>query len=134
MARIWHFLNEQGEDVIQEWVQRHVQRREMGRLQNKVDMLARSGSGLVPHLLADTGEPHIKKLKVKGSVQLRPLLCRITDNDADEEEFVLLMGAKEVGFQYEPADALKEAAQRREVVLNDESRKTAHVRFRKRGK
>src|SRR4051812_26773926 len=108
MAKVWHFLNDKGEDVIREWIRLHVQQRERGKLQNKVDLLAEHGSGLVPHILADTGVPHIKKLKAKGSVQLRPLLCKLTA-DAGEEEFVLLVGAKEIGSKYEPRDALDQA-------------------------
>ena len=105
-----------------------VPKRQRIKLQAKIDMLVRYGSDLPPQLLADTGVPGIKKLKIQGNPKLRPLLCKISD-DATEEEYVLLIGAYEIDWDYDPSDALTVAIIRKEEVLKDENRKTEHVRL-----
>lgn len=130
MARVWHYKDEKGVDVIAEWLSA-LQKRERIKLQLKIDMLSRYGSELPPLLLSETGEPHIKKLKVHGKIQLRPLLCKITEDDDVNEEFVFLLGAFEVQSKYVPANALEIAVSHRENLLKDGTRKTIHVRNNK---
>lgn len=129
MAKVWHFLDSKGRDVFKEWAS-GLQKRELGKLQAKIDSLRLYGSGLMPQPLSETGEPHIKKLKVRGSVQLRPLLCEIEPDDS-EEQWVFLVGAFEINWKYDPPAALEIATERRKELLEDETRKTIHVRFKK---
>lgn len=128
MAKVWHFLDSKDRDVFKEWASR-LQKRELGKLQAKIDSLIIHGSGLMPQTLSDTGEPNIKKLKVHGKVQLRPLLCKIDSDDGDEQ-WVFLVGAIEKGWNLDPHDALATAKKRRMELLADETRKTIHVRFK----
>lgn len=130
MANVWHYKDAKGNDVIKEWAL-GVPKRQLIKLQGKIDMLMLHGSNLPPQLLADSGIPNIKKLRIQGNPKLRPLLCMICENDG-EEEFVLLVGAYERGSKYAPANALADATIRREEVLKDENRKTKHVRLTKR--
>lgn len=128
MAKVWHYINEAGVDEFAEWAN-GLEKRQRIKLQAKIDMLQRYGSDLPPLLLSETGEPHIKKLKVHGNIQLRPLLCKLTDNDAEEEEFALLLGAFEIQSEYVPRNALSVAAEYRQELLKDETRKRNHVRI-----
>ena len=58
-------------------------------------MLEKEGSNLFPQMLCGTETPGILKLRVKGNVQLRPMLCR--GPIEIDKEFTLLLGACEVG-------------------------------------
>lgn len=127
MAKVWHYRDDDGNDVIKEWAI-GVPKRQVIKLQAKIDMLVQYGSDLPPQLLADTGVTGIKKLKVQGNPQLRPLLCMLLEKDG-EEEFVLLVGAYEIDWDYSPANALTIAISRREEVLKDANRKTKHDRL-----
>jgi hypothetical protein len=125
MAKVWHYKDAAGQDVIKLWAD-GVPKPQRIKLQAKIDMLIEHGSTLPPQLLADTGVPGIKKIKVQGNPKLRPLLCMTTENP---EEYVLLVGAYEISWEYVPKDALTMATERREEVLKDAERKTPHVRF-----
>lgn len=128
MAKVWHYIDQANVDEFAQWAS-GLEKRQRIKLQAKIDMLQRYGSELPPQLLSETGEAHIKKLKVHGNVQLRPLLCRLTDNNAEDEEFVLLKGAFEIQSDYVPVDALSIAAAYRQDLLKDETRKREHVRI-----
>jgi hypothetical protein len=70
----------------------------------------------------------IYKLKVKGNVQLRPLLCKGPINN--DEEFTLLIGAKEVQGELQPDGVEYKAIERREGVIADpENRRCDHERI-----
>ena len=73
---IYDFTDPRGESIIQVWVNAiGLSSRMRGRFDSKVDRLALSEPNLLPGLLAGTASGHIKKLKIKGDVQLRPHLC-----------------------------------------------------------
>lgn len=127
MAIIWHYIDENGVDAIKAWVVA-VPKRQRIKLQQKIDMLASFGSSLPPQLLADTGVRHIKKLKIQGNPKLRPLLCKLAATN-DAEEFVLLVGAFEIDWEFDPPDALTIAVFRREEVINHAERRTKHTRL-----
>ena len=105
-----------------------LQKADLGRLNRKIKMLEDNGPNLGPKLLAGplTGYAHIYKLKIRGSVELRPLLCKGPINN--ETEYTLLKGAFEVGGAWVPSGARGEAQTRRqEVVNNANSRRCTHV-------
>ena len=54
-------------------------------------------------MLCGSETPGILKLRVKGNVQLRPMLCR--GPIEIDKEFTLLLGACEVGGKLVPRDA-----------------------------
>lgn len=123
---IYDFVNAQGENEFKRWTE-GLQKKERAKLNQKLDMLERHGPGLAPNLLSDTPTRGIKKLKVKGSVQLRPLLCEgPVDNHS---EYTLLMGAKEIGDKWSPADAPNTASGKKDVVIADPvNRRIKHER------
>lgn len=73
------------------------------KLNAKLDMLENNGDALFPLLLTGTDTPGILKLRVKGKVQLRPMLCK-GPVDIDRE-YTLLLGAIEVGGKLIPDKA-----------------------------
>jgi len=78
-------------------------------------------------VLAGTDSPGISKLRVRGNVQLRPMLC-CGPIDV-KAEFTLLCGAKEIGGKIIPKDADRLALSRKaEVAAQPEQRRTPHVR------
>jgi hypothetical protein len=67
------------------------------------------------------GFKHLYKMKLGGSVQLRPIFCRGPVKTLEEVTF--LLGALEVGGKWEPEDAPKRAEERRKEVSADVSRR-----------
>jgi hypothetical protein len=104
-----------------------LQKTERAKLNAKLDMLTLHGPNLRPQVLTGTDAPGIQKLRVHGSVQLRPLLCEGPVNI--ETEFTLLAGAKEVAFKLKPTGILGVAEDRKaEVTADPQIRRVAHVR------
>lgn len=85
------------------------------------------GDALHPEMLTGTSVAGIKKLRVKGNVQLRPLLCNGPINV--EKEYTLLMGAKEIGSKWVPKSAPTLANTKKQAVINDPNdRRIKHER------
>lgn len=123
---IYDHVNAKGVNTFREWTE-GLQRPDRVKLAVKLDALAMTGSDLAPGLFADSNSKHIKKLRIigRGSVQLRPMLCKgPIDNNS---EFTLLLGAIEKGSRLEPknADALAERL-RQEVAANPNKRRCKH--------
>jgi hypothetical protein len=127
MWAIYDHVNRQGVNMIAEWT-RGLQTVQRKLLRSKLDMLAQAGPDLPTQLLAGTGVANIYKLRVKGNVQLRPMLCKgPVENDA---EFTLLCGAIEVGDVLQPPDATQRAVMIREAILADpNNRRCEHERI-----
>src|SRR5437588_9360141 len=92
MWTLFDYVNEDGVNEIAQWTRR-LEKRQRIKLNQKLDMLQKHGPDLPPQLLAGPIFPHIYKLKVKGNVQLRPMLCK--GPIIYDEEFTLLLGAIE---------------------------------------
>jgi len=128
---LYDFVNDRGENEIAAW-SRCLQKDQRAKLNAKLDMLARVGMVLQGGILAgplpnDSGNATpIYKLKIRGNVQLRPMLCRgpIENNG----EFTLLLGTIEVGNQLVPINAVSIAAEKREQILRDGHRRCPHER------
>lgn len=96
------------------------------KLNAKLDALNLNGESLRPQVLTDTDKPGIYKIRVKGNVQLRPLLCRTPDNSG----YVFLIGAKEVQWVLKPKDVLETAVKYKEKLYADfETRSVKHERY-----
>jgi hypothetical protein len=96
------------------------------KLNQKLDALNLNGETLRPYVLTDTDEPGIYKIRVRGNVELRPLLCRTPDNSG----YVFLIGAKEVQGKLKPKDALENAVKYKAKLYADfESRSAKHERY-----
>lgn len=117
---IYDFTDANGESVIQGWANAiGISSRMRGRFDSKVDMLSQNGPNLSPQLLAGTKAGHIKKLKIKGDVQLRPHLCiGPIEND---KEYTFLVGAVERDSKLIPEDVLDQAQVCRTNLINSNS-------------
>jgi hypothetical protein len=61
------------------------------------------------------GHGHLWKIRVHGpTLAMRPIMCVGPFGD---DEFTLLIGAREVNWEWEPAGAPEEAERRRSLVL-----------------
>jgi len=96
------------------------------RLNAKLDMLTEHGLELFPHVLTDTPTPGIQKLRVKGNVQLRPMLCKGPINN--ENEFTLLIGATESDSRFVPDKADEKASDRKKIIIENPYRRCPHER------
>ncbi len=127
MWTIYDHVDREGVNLIADWTRR-LERVQRKLLRSKLDMLAQAGPELPAQLLAGTGVAHIYKLRVKGNVQLRPMLCK--GPVENETEFTLLYGAIEVGNRLQPANAAERAAIIREEILADpNNRRCEHERI-----
>ena len=124
--RLFDALTTTGQNKLKAWTE-SLQKIPRGKLNARLDMLMLHGDALFPEILTGTNTPGILKLRVKGNVQLRPMLCK---GPVDiEREFTLLLGAKEVGGELKPADADSTAgAIRDEVRVSPATRRTDHER------
>lgn len=123
---LFDYVDAHGRNSFANWT-RELQKTTRAKLNAKIDMLAMHGETLVPHLLTDTPVAGIRKLRVKGQVQLRPLLCR---GPADmQTEYTFLIGAFERGDEFDPEDAPDSADARRATVAHDLRRRCTHERI-----
>jgi hypothetical protein len=117
------------------WISREkITRRDIGQLNQKIDMLERHGPELPPKLLAGPIKSkrnkklvsHIYKLIIHGDRMLRPMLCK---GPIDvPSEFTMLLGAIEVGGVLDTDSADAETI-RLFIIENHELRKN-HERYR----
>lgn len=124
--KLFDYCNPAGENEFKAWTQA-LQPVQRGKLNAKLDMLKMLGDGLLPVTLTGTDTPGILKLRIKGSVQLRPMLCK-GPVDVDEE-FSLLVGAIEVGSKLKPPNAAVIADGRKnEIRKYPDNRRVKHER------
>jgi hypothetical protein len=124
---LYDFVNARNESVIREWIaEERLSKTHVGKLNQKLDMLAIAGPLLPPKLLAGPIHKHIYKLIIHGDRMLRPMLCK---GPVDmEAEYTLLLGAIEVGgrLDHDPSEA---AANRATLVASPDRRRN-HERYR----
>ncbi len=111
--KLFDYVDEHGRNVIKEWSE-SLEKTQRARLNEMLDKLAMHGDTLHPKMMAGSGVAGISKLRVKGPVQLRPLLCRGPVDVAGE--YTLLKGAKEVGDKWKPENAREIAKEHKEKV------------------
>lgn len=125
---LYDHVNAHGENEIAAWT-RDLQTPDRAKLANRLDKLRQLGLELLPEILTGTDTPGILKLRVRGKVQLRPMLCK--GPIGMNEEFTLLLGAKEVGGKLVPrhADALADDI-RQKVKADPANRRKEHEHVR----
>jgi hypothetical protein len=113
-------VNEKGVNEIKEWM-KTLQKRELAKINQKLDMLEKAGPDLSPELLAGTHQRHIKKIRATGRVTIRLMVCRgpLDPN----REFTLLYGAFERDRKLVPPNAEELAERNRSEVLKDPPRR-----------
>lgn len=130
--RIYDYVSERGVNEIAAWT-RSLQKKERAKFNSKLNMIAENGPDL-PGLLLKTEVEYIYKIKCQGNPKLRPMICygpfkEIDENTGEEYETVtLLVGAKEISWDFEPKGADIEAGIRRQIILNDRKRRVIHER------
>jgi hypothetical protein len=123
---LYDFIDTRGQSVIRNWVRAEkLTGRDIGQLNQKLDMLRMNGMGLQPKLLAGPIAKHIYKLKIHTDRTFRPMLCK--GPFSMETEFTLLLGAIEVNsrLDHDPNDAVSN----RGVLLADKTRRIPHARY-----
>lgn len=124
--KLFDYVDEHGRNVIKEWSE-SLEKPQRARLNEMLDKLAMHGDSLHPSMMAGSGVAGVSKLRVKGPVQLRPLLCKGPIDIAGE--YTLLKGAKEVGDKWKPENAREIARAHKEKVKRDaEQRRKDHER------
>lgn len=124
---LYDYVNPNGENEIKSWAE-GLQKIQRAKFNEKLDKLKQHGDDLHPHMLTDTGTPGIKKLRIKGNVQLRPLLCNGPINI--DKEYTLLMGAKEIGGKWVPKEAPSIANSKKQIAIADpNTRRKTHERI-----
>lgn len=122
---LFDYVDGQGRNVFKAWTE-GLQKAERAKLNAKLDMLRMHGTGLFPNPLTGTGTAGIQKLRVRGKVELRPLLCLGPLNV--EGEFTLLMGATERDSKLVPQNADQTANTYKTAILADPNRRIEHER------
>lgn len=125
---VYDFLDANGRSVIAQWIKKSkIITRDIGQLNQKLDMLRLNGFDLHPNLLAGPikKQKQIYKLVIHGQRMLRPMLCK--GPFQMDSEFTLLLGAIEVNFvlDNDPQDATAN----REILLRDSGRRKLNVRY-----
>jgi len=113
---LYDYVAETGVNEFKVWTLA-LEKIQRAKLNARLDMLKRNGDALFPEILAGTGTAGILKLKIKGNVQLRPLLCRGPMNAGTE--YTMLMGATEVGGKLKPKNADATANRLKAAVIAD---------------
>ena len=122
---LYDYLNEKGNNEFKEWTKK-LQKFERAKLNVRLDMLSLQGSGLFPEILTGTPTAGILKLRVKGKVQLRPMLCK--GPIKIEHEFTLLIGATERDSKFVPRKADEKANDRKKIIIENPKRRCSHER------
>jgi hypothetical protein len=123
---LYDFTDTRGQSIIRTWISKEkLTRRDVGQLNQKLDMLRTSGMSLQPKLLAGPIEKHIYKLKISTDRMFRPMLCK--GPFSMETEFTLLLGAIEVNFKLDtdPSNAVWNRA----VLLKDGNRRLPNAGY-----
>ncbi|HEY4424445.1 MAG TPA: hypothetical protein VGN10_09575 [Pyrinomonadaceae bacterium] len=136
MWKLFDYRDEKGNNLIARWT-RKLQKPQRIKLRAKLDDLANFGPELPPGLLMKTEIEHVYKLKVQGNPKLRPMICFglffikdvKTGTEKREEAITILVGAKEISWEFEPPQADVEAAIRRKKILADPNRRIPHERI-----
>lgn len=127
---LYDFTDNRSRSVIAVWIREEgLTKRDIGQLDQKIDMLQMNGFDLHPNLLAGPikKQKHIYKLVIHGQRMLRPMLCKGPFNM--ESEFTFLLGAIEVNFRLNRDPS--EATSNRETLLADPKRRMPHEQYRK---
>lgn len=124
---IFDFTDENGDSLILEWVvSEKLSRRDVGQLDQKLDMLRTAGPSLPPKLLAGPIHKHIYKLIIHGDRMLRPFLCK--GPFEMELEYTLLLGAIEANWKLDRDPS--EAENNRTILIRNPQRRRNHERFK----
>jgi hypothetical protein len=121
MMVLYEYVDGRGRGVIRRWIEEELEQEQWHRLRVKLDLLAEVDLRTAMLLLSGTGDGNIFKLRVKGRVQLRPMLCYGPPDPTRELTF--LLPAVERNGKLEPRDAVARALSRRQEVIDDNNKR-----------
>lgn len=124
----YHYIDKNGIDVINEWIG-GLQIRDQAFLKQKIDTIKNIGLFEASKLKLLAGPlknkkreiTAIYKIHVKGTVQLRPMMCK--GPYANDSEFTILKDAIEKNNKLIPPSAVESAESRRSEILADSCRR-----------
>jgi hypothetical protein len=131
---IFDAIDKNGVGNLVVWIAKEkITKRDIGQLNQKIDMLEQHGPDLPPKLLAGPIKSkrntklvsHIYKLIIHGDRMLRPMLCKGPINVPTE--FTMLLGAIEVGGVLDTDSADAETV--RQNIIADKNRRKEHERY-----
>lgn len=122
--KVYDYVHPGYGNIFRNWATR-LSKKEKAKLNQRIDSLEMYGTGLIPGLVSPTGVASIFKMKLRGQVQLRPMLCEGPGADC----FTFLMGAFEIQDDYEPAGAPETAATYRKDLFANPTRRMKHERI-----
>jgi hypothetical protein len=128
--KIYDYVHPTKGNLMKHWASK-LQKEQRVKLDFKVDALEQHGMDLIPNVVAPTRVRLIFKLRVKGNVQLRPLLCA---GPGDAESFTFLLGAKEIQSHFDPPGAPDIAAIYRNDLIVNPQRRELHERTNRKSK
>jgi hypothetical protein len=120
---IYFFLSERGVNLITDWLDAEkISVKQRADFQAKIDLFERGGSDLITGFITDTPiAPDIYKMKIKGQVQLRPMVCR---GPLDlGREYTVLVGWIERDNARVPNNIKKKASENRSIIIADPRRR-----------
>ncbi|MGB6690629.1 MAG: hypothetical protein WBE76_22555 [Terracidiphilus sp.] len=125
---LYDFTDNKEQSVIRTWAaDEGLSKRDIGQLNQKIDMLQINGFDLHPNLLAGpiNKQKHVYKLVIHGQRMLRPMLCKGPFNM--DAEFTFLLGAIEINFKLDRDPA--NASANREILIANPKRRIPHERY-----
>jgi hypothetical protein len=124
---LFDYVGSNGTNEIKVWTE-NLQRAQLAKLNARLDMLSIHGHELFPDILTGSPTAGILKLRCRGNVQLRPLLCDGPINIGNE--YTLLVGAIEKGDRFMPPKADLTANKNKNAVIGDhKARRQKHERI-----
>ena len=117
---LYDWVDHRGNNAIKLWMH-GLEKKQLAKLNNKLDLLEEHGPDLPAGLLSDTESTDIKKIRIKGNVAIRLFLCYGPIDKGSE--FTLLYLAKEKDKKLIPIDALNKAKENRQRVIDSPLRR-----------
>lgn len=133
--KIFDAVDKNGVSNIANWIAKEkLGKREIGALNQKIDMLEQHGPNLPPKILAGPIKSekdrklvsHIYKLRIRTDRMLRPMLCKGPIDG--ENEFTMLLGAIEKGGVLDTDS--KDADEVRLAIVANPRLREDHERYR----
>lgn len=120
------YVDTDGSIPFYDWVKRQrIQKIQLAKFNRQMDRLQASGEVLRNDPLADCGRAGLSKYKIRGNVQLRPLLCVVYGDtyhiDRNDICYVFLNGCIEKDNDFIPGDARDVADDYKTKMLNDKA-------------
>lgn len=123
---IWHIydhVDRRGANVVEQFLDR-LDPRARAKVHAKIMMLRQNGGTLPTAILSDTDEPTIKKLRIRGRINWRILLCRGPVDGPNE--FTLIDAVQEKDNRMPAGAAARAAAIRMEITESPQTRRKPH--------